>query len=48
MRDLAVAQGVPVLDPPDINAPDARQQMAALGADLLVACDYGQILSAER
>jgi methionyl-tRNA formyltransferase len=47
MRNLAVAQGVPVLDPPDVNALDARQQMAALGADLLVACDYGQILSAE-
>ena len=47
MRDLADARGVAVLDPSDVNAFDARQHLAAVAADLLVACDYGQILSAE-
>lgn len=47
MQDLAVARGVQVLAPIDVNAPEARQELAALAAELLVACDYGQILSAE-
>jgi methionyl-tRNA formyltransferase len=47
MRDTAEAHGVAVLDPQDVNAAESRQQLAELAADLLVACDYGQILSAE-
>lgn len=47
MRDLAHAHGVRVFDPEDINAPSARAELAAMDADLLVVCDYGQILSAE-
>ena len=47
MQDLAQARGVKTLAPTDVNAPEARQQLAAMAADLLVACDYGQILSAE-
>ena len=47
MRDLAEGRGVVVLDPSDVNALDVRQHLAAVAADLLVACDYGQILSAE-
>ena len=45
MREAAEAAGVSVLDPPDINAREAREQVAALRPDLLVVCDYGQILS---
>jgi methionyl-tRNA formyltransferase len=47
MRDLALARGVPILEPDDINAPASRQALAALDFQLLVACDYGQILSAD-
>jgi methionyl-tRNA formyltransferase len=35
------------LDPEDINSPDAHRALAALATDLLVVCDYGQILSPE-
>ncbi len=47
MRDLAAARQVPILEPEDINAPSARQALAALDAQLMVVCDYGQILSAD-
>lgn len=47
MRDLAVQRGVPILEPEDINAQASRQALAALDFQVLVACDYGQILSAE-
>ena len=47
MRDLAHAHGVRIFDPEDINAPSARAELAQMDADLLVVCDYGQILSAE-
>jgi len=47
MRDVADARGVKVLDPEDVNADDVIQRLQQLQADLLVACDYGQILSAE-
>ena len=46
VRDLAHEQGVPVLDPEDINSPLAQEQLRKLEVDLLVTCDYGQILSA--
>lgn len=45
MRQAAETAGVAVLDPPDINAKEARAAVAALQPDLLVVCDYGQILS---
>jgi methionyl-tRNA formyltransferase len=47
MRTAAVAAGVPVLDPERINDDAARAGIARLAADLLVVCDYGQILSPE-
>jgi hypothetical protein len=47
MREAAMAAGLPVLEPSDVNAAEARQQLAAFEADLLVVCDYGQILSPE-
>jgi len=47
MRDLAHQRGVPVLEPQDINADESRRALAELDFQLLVACDYGQILSAD-
>ncbi|MFM8892035.1 MAG: methionyl-tRNA formyltransferase [Planctomycetia bacterium] len=45
MRDAAEAAGLPILDPADINAPEAVATLAAVAPDLLVVCDYGQILA---
>lgn len=47
MRDLAVQRGLRVFEPKDINTAESRQMLAALDFQLLVACDYGQILSAD-
>ena len=47
MRDLAVQRGVRVLEPEDINTEQSRLSLAALDFQLLVACDYGQLLSAK-
>lgn len=47
LRAIAEAHGTPIFDPPDINAADARQFLARLDADLLVVCDFGQILAPE-
>ena len=45
MRDIAREHATPIYDPEDINTSDAQQYLAGLGADLLVVCDYGQILA---
>ena len=45
VRAAAVAAGVPVLDPERINDAEARTAITRIGPDLLVVCDYGQILS---
>jgi len=47
MRAAAVAAGLPVLDPERANAAESVAAIRRLAADLLVVCDYGQILSAE-
>lgn len=47
MRLAAEQAGMSVLAPPDINAADVCEQLAALQPDLLVVCDYGQILAAD-
>ena len=47
LRDIAREHAAPIYDPEDINAAEARQCLAGLGADLLVVCDYGQILAPE-
>jgi len=47
MRDLAHEHGTPIFNPEDVNSEESRATLRALGADLLVVCDYGQILSAE-
>jgi len=45
MRAAAVAAGVPVLDPERINDDEPVAALSRLAPDLLVVCDYGQILS---
>ena len=47
MQDLARERGLEVFAPDSINADEARQKLAAWQPDLLVVCDYGQILSRE-
>jgi len=43
MRDAADGR-VPIYDPANINEADAQQLLGEQRADLLVVCDYGQIL----
>ena len=45
MRETAEKVGFAVLDPPDVNAVGVQDQLRAFGADLMLVCDYGQILS---
>jgi len=45
MRDAAAAAAVPILAPERINDPEAVAAVQAIGPDLLVVCDYGQILA---
>jgi methionyl-tRNA formyltransferase len=47
MRQAAQAHGTPIFDPEDVNAESTRARLATYDADLLVVCDYGQILSPE-
>jgi len=46
IRDLAHLHGTPIFDPADVNSEPARSRLAEFQADLLVVCDYGQILAA--
>lgn len=45
MKELALAAGVPVLQPERASHPEAIEQLRALQADLFVVAAYGQILS---
>jgi methionyl-tRNA formyltransferase len=45
LREVAREHGTPVFDPEDVNTPDSQARLAVLAADLLVVCDYGQILA---
>ncbi|MGI8978110.1 MAG: methionyl-tRNA formyltransferase [Pirellulaceae bacterium] len=47
MQDLAIERGLEIYAPDSINTEEARQKLAAWQPDLLVVCDYGQILSRE-
>lgn len=47
MREAAERAGIQVSAPPDVNSPESRTQLAELAGDLLVVCDYGQILAPE-
>ena len=45
MCDVAHQHGTTILDPENINSEESREKLAAVEADLMVVCDYGQILS---
>jgi methionyl-tRNA formyltransferase len=47
MQDAAVSRGVPVHAPVSINSDEGKQLIAGLAPELLVVCDYGQILAAD-
>lgn len=47
MRDMAAEQDAPIFDPESVNTDDSRDRLREFEADLLVVCDFGQILSAE-
>ena len=47
MRSVAEEQGLEVVDPESINAPESLELLREFDADLFVVCDYGQILSRE-
>ncbi len=47
IRAIADQHGTPIFDPEKLNAPEAVEHLASFRADLMVACDYGQILSAD-
>ncbi len=45
VRGVAETLGVPLLQPPDVNAADVIEKLAALKPDLLLTAAYGQKLS---
>lgn len=45
IRAIAQQHGTPIFDPQDINSSQSHAGLAAFRPDLLVVCDYGQILS---
>lgn len=45
MRQVAMDRMLPIHDPGSVNTPEAHQVLREAEADLLVVCDYGQILS---
>ena len=47
IRLIAEGHGTPIFDPEDVNCEECRARLSEYGADLLVVCDYGQILSAQ-
>src|SRR4051794_26380806 len=46
IKVAALARGVPVLQPDDVNSAESVAAVRALNPDLLVTAAYGQILSA--
>lgn len=47
MRETAEKHGLPVHSPASINSPEGRELLNVLGPELLVVCDFGQILAAD-
>ncbi len=44
VKELALAEGLPVYQPASLKAPEARAELAALEADILVVVAYGLLL----
>ncbi len=47
IQQMGESLGLPVWSPETVNSPDAQSRLAALAPDLLVVCDYGEILRPE-
>ncbi len=47
MREVAESASIPVLMPDSVNSQESIDQLKSLQPDLLIVCDYGQILSNE-
>jgi methionyl-tRNA formyltransferase len=47
IREIAARHDIGIFTPEDINSPDTKERLAQYRADLMVVCDYGQILSAD-
>jgi methionyl-tRNA formyltransferase len=47
IQQAAESLGIAVWTPQTVNAPDVQSRISQLGADLLVVCDYGEILRPE-
>ncbi len=47
MRELAEQQGTTVYDPKDVNSAQAQEVLRSTSPDLLIVCDYGQLLNSE-
>ncbi len=47
LRQLAVSEGTPILDPEDETSSTAQIALNHFSPELLIVCDYGQILSPE-
>ena len=47
VREWAARHDLPLLDPPSINGPEGVARLREAAADLLVVCDYGEILKPE-
>ena len=45
MRDIAHEHQTPIFDPEDINTAESQDMLSRQAADLMVVCDYGQILA---
>jgi methionyl-tRNA formyltransferase len=45
VRDMAHQHTTPIFDPEDINAPESQSRLSKYSVDLMVVCDYGQILA---
>lgn len=47
MAEAAAELGLPLWRPDSVNAPEAQERLRALAADLMVVCDYGELLRRE-
>ncbi|WP_435009883.1 methionyl-tRNA formyltransferase [Tundrisphaera lichenicola] len=47
IKEAALARGIPVEQPEDVNVPEALEMVRGFAPELLVTAAYGQILSAE-
>ena len=47
IRDIAHQHGTPILDPEHVNMPTWQERLRRYEADVLIVCDYGQILAPE-